>query len=345
MAASFVKKSNNLFYLRLTGNTNLVNFAAISQASNTYNLYIQGSDSGTVTISKPYNDNGGTYYTLSANPIPDGGNLDNGRFPGTEQLYSYSGYGTREYQVTGYNQNGTEYVYDGSTGGTMCLGGTSLSWGGYAYPGDGYISNPLAVGVKVGGSWRNAGTMFIRQSGVWKEIINAYVKQGGTWRKFYQNFGNSSWINMVELTDDAIDFGVQVIPVWSWPVSSFDGNENYYPADVTSSAFSDIITAPNTQSVTLKVNLSPGFGGGGAYASMLLRRISDSSVIWSRALSGSTSAFLTENITFNVDAGQSYRFESIVIVPYGSLGSNSASVQRYEDNQTVYSNIAIVFSD
>ena len=347
MAASFVKKSNQLFYLRLTGDTTAVKFAAVSNAGNTYNLYIQGSDDGTVTISKPNSDGGGPYYSESANPVPSGGNLDNGRFPGTEQLYSYSGYGTREYRVTGYNQNGTEYVYDGSTGGTMCLGGSSLTWGGYAYPGDGYISNPLAVGVKVGGVWRNAGTIFIRQSGVWKEIINAYVKQGGTWRKYYQNFGNSSWINMLELTDDAIDFGVQVIPVWIWPVSTFDGDSqpNYINIDSTSNASSDIVTVPSSQSITL--NVSFDLQGSNDYASMLLRRISDSAIIWSYSLSGSTSTSYSTNVTFNVTAGESYRFESTVILSLITYaGTSYARVRR--DNSSgvlVYQNSANLYSD
>lgn len=334
MAASFIKKNDGNYYLRLTENTTSVKFAAVSQAGNTYNFYING----TLYISKPYIEDGIAYYTSSASPVPAGGNLDDGRFPGTETAHYFSGSGTRDYYLS----------FDSSpTPGTFfALGGEALYWGGYAYPGDGYVQNSLAVGIKVpsytyqnvtvtgalthvfddvnnvntlfNGSganfqnynldspdgtpctgslnyeskyyrvtwnnqlptndyslnitildnqsssgahagfislcaigqktsqyfdvqfyhnqdpinsisyvrsfsasatysiavptqWSNAYNLFVKQSGVWREISNAYIKQNGVWRKFYQNFGNSSWINMLELADDAIDFGVQVI--------------------------------------------------------------------------------------------------------------------------------------
>lgn len=45
----------------------------------------------------------------------------------------------------------------------------------------------------------------------WSECESAYLKTSNGWEKIYQNNTNSSWINMLELTDDAIDFAVQVI--------------------------------------------------------------------------------------------------------------------------------------
>lgn len=248
MAASFIKKNDGNYYMRLTDNTTQVKFAAVSQAGNTYTFSINGS----VVVSKIYNDDiydpinnpsHGTeniYYTASANPIPAGSpilspysvpdynNCLNGyydsandtficyqygtqlvnRFPGSETAYTYS-------RTTGPNTQ-TDYSLTFSssgTGTTFYLGGTSLNWGSnlYAYPGSGYISNPLAVGVKDSGSWKNSYNMFIKNSNQWKEVKTAWIKQGGVWKKFFQNYGNSSWINMLEGTDDAIDFAVQVI--------------------------------------------------------------------------------------------------------------------------------------
>jgi hypothetical protein len=197
MAATFIKKNDGNYYLRLTDSTTSVKFAAVSQAGNTYTFSVGGTE----YVSKPFNDEF-IFYSSSANPVPSGGILDNDRFPGTETVYNFPGSGVRDYLLS---------FSAGPTPGTQFyLGGESLTWGDFAYPGSGYIANPIAVGVKQSGSWKNAGNIFVKQSGTWREVINAYIKQGGVWKKYYQNFGNSSWINMLELTDDAIDFGVQV---------------------------------------------------------------------------------------------------------------------------------------
>lgn len=45
----------------------------------------------------------------------------------------------------------------------------------------------------------------------WSECETAWLKTASGWQKFYQNNTNSSWINLLELTDDAIDFAVKVI--------------------------------------------------------------------------------------------------------------------------------------
>lgn len=198
MAANFILKNDGNYYMRLTDSTTSVKFAAVSEAGNTYTFSV----AGTTRVSKPNDDANVTYYTSSASPVPAGGTLNNSRFPGAETTYTYSGSGTRDYLLSFTSSGpGTQFY----------LGGSSLTWGGFAYPGSGYISNPVAVGVKQSGSWKNAGNIFVKQSGTWREVTNGYVKQGGVWKKFYQNFGNSSWINMLEGIDDAIDFGIQVI--------------------------------------------------------------------------------------------------------------------------------------
>lgn len=199
MAASFIKKNDGNFYMRLTDTTTSVKFAAVSQAGNTYTFSVDG----TVVVTKSFSDFFNIiYYTSSVDPIPAGGTLNNGRFPGAETTYTFPGSGTRDYLLS----------FTSSGGGTLFyLGGEALTWGGFAYPGSGYVSNPIAVGVKQSGTWENAGNIFVKQSGSWREISNAYIKQNGVWEKFYQNFGNSSWINMLDGSDDAIDFGVQVI--------------------------------------------------------------------------------------------------------------------------------------
>ena len=201
MAATFIEKNDGNYYMRLTDSTTSVKFAAVSEAGNTYTFSVDG----TQRVSKPNSDGTTTYYSSSANPVPAGGTLNSGRFPGAETTYTFespSGSGTRDYLLSFTSSGpGTQFY----------LGGASLTWGDFAYPGSGYISNPIAVGVKQSGSWKNAGNIFVKQSGTWREVTNAYIKQGGVWKQYYQNFGNSSWINMLEGTDDAIDFGVQVI--------------------------------------------------------------------------------------------------------------------------------------
>ena len=197
MAATFIEKNDGNYYMRLTDSTTSVKFAAVSNAGNTYTFSVDG----TQRVSKPNSDDT-IYYSSSANPVPAGGTLNSGRFPGAETTYTFSGSGTRDYLLSFTSSGpGTQFY----------LGGASLTWGGFAYPGSGYEFNPIAVGVKQSGSWKNAGNIFVKQSGTWREVTNAYIKQGGVWKKYYQNFGNSSWINMLEDIDDAIDFGVQVI--------------------------------------------------------------------------------------------------------------------------------------
>jgi hypothetical protein len=342
MAASFIQKSNGQFYLRLTGNTTTVKFAAVANAGNTYSFYIYGSDSGTIAISKPFPNNE-TYYSASANPVPNGGYYTES-FSGAETAYTFSGSGTRDYLIVGYgvdyNGNGTEYTYNNDNA-LMCLGGATLSWGSYAYPGDGYISLPISAGVKNGGVWNSAYNIFVKNGGVWKECQTAWIKQGGTWKKFYQNFGNSSWINMLELLDDPIDFAIQVIEIWGWPVSSFDTISDVGPRGTfTSNATSDTATPPNSQSTTLYIEIYPVSGSS---ANLSLIRSSDGATIWTRLNITST---YTETITFNVDTGSSYYFSSSVSIPSGGAGTSYTYVRRNNSSGTlVYSNSANIYFD
>jgi len=212
MSATFIKKSDGNFYLRLTESTTSVKFAAITEANNTYQVFIPGSTIGTITISKDFTGTGGViYYSASATPIPSGGVLTTD-FGGVEITYTFSGSGIRDYLLSYSTQLGLgEPGYPGPGSAIFYLGGQSLGWGDYAYPGSGYINLPIAVGVKDGGVWKNSGNIFIKSSGVWKECETMYVKQSGTWEQIYKNYNNSSWINLLEGVDDAIDFGMQVI--------------------------------------------------------------------------------------------------------------------------------------
>ena len=250
MAASFIKKSDGSYYLRLTGFTNDIIFSAVSESGNTYTFSV----GGTQYVSKPSDDGSNTYYTSSASPIPSGGILDNSRFPGTETLRFFSGSGTRDY-ILSFSAVPTPWT-------RFYLGGEALTWGGYAYPGDGYISNSIGVGVKTGGSWKNSGNIFLKYVNEWKEIATGWIKVNGVWKKFYQNFGNSSWINMLEGVDDAIDFGVKVT----------------IPTDLT------IIFNTNQTNINLQSAFNTTFGPT-AWASTLPKRV----IINSGVIIGSTS--------------------------------------------------------
>ena len=201
MGARFIKKSDGNFYMRLDGNTTQVKFAAVSEAGNTYDFSV----GGTLRVEKIYSDNG-IYYTSSASPIPSGGNSGDSRFLGTETTITYSR------TTPGVDDYLLSFTASGS-GTAFYLGGESLTWGGYAYPGDGYLNNAFNLGVKDGGSWENVGNVFIKDNGVWKECEGIWIKNNGSWGQVFANYGNSSWICMLEGTDDAIDFCVQVIAV------------------------------------------------------------------------------------------------------------------------------------
>ena len=203
MAASFIKKSDGNFYLRLTNNTTNVRFGAVSEANATFKFYINGN----LIVDKALPDSGSTYYTQSATPIPNNGVLDStaSRYPGAETTYTFPGSGIRDdllsytTSVTGVNN--------------FYLGGTLLTWGTnlYSYPGSGYLETNFGVGVKVNGNWNNADVVYVKDNNIWKQCAKMFIKQDGIWKQENQSNGDSLWINVLTGIDDAIDLAVIVI--------------------------------------------------------------------------------------------------------------------------------------
>ena len=111
MAAFFIRKSDNLHYLRLTGNTTTVKFAAAKEALNSYQLDILRpiGVGGTISITATNTTN---VHTSSAVPIPNGSTLNGGVFTNVETSFVFeSGPTTRDYQVRGFS-NTIEYTYN-----------------------------------------------------------------------------------------------------------------------------------------------------------------------------------------------------------------------------------------
>ena len=116
MAAFFIRKSDNLNYLRLTGNTTTVKFAAAKEATNSYQLDILRpvGVGGTISITATYSNTITTVHTSSAVPIPNGSTLNQGVFTNVETSFVFeSGPTTRDYQVRGFSNN-IEYNYNQS---------------------------------------------------------------------------------------------------------------------------------------------------------------------------------------------------------------------------------------
>lgn len=122
MAAFFIRKSDNLHYLRLTGNTTTVKFAAVKEAINSYQLDILRpvEVGGTISITATTTTNVTTnVHTSSAVPIPNGSTLNGGVFTNVETQFVFeSGPTTRDYQVRGFSNDGAlttnsiEYNYN-----------------------------------------------------------------------------------------------------------------------------------------------------------------------------------------------------------------------------------------
>lgn len=111
MAAFFIRKSDNLHYLRLTGITTTVKFAAAKEAQNFYQLDILRpvGVGGTISITATTTTN---VHTSSAVPIPTGSTLNNGVFTNVETSFGFEpGPTTRDYQILGYGNN-IEYTYN-----------------------------------------------------------------------------------------------------------------------------------------------------------------------------------------------------------------------------------------
>ncbi len=116
MAAFFIRKSDNLHYLRLTGNTTTVKFAAVKEAVNSYQLDILRpvGVGGTISITANSTPNNAYIHTSSAVPIPNGSTLNQGEFTNVETSFVFeSGPTTRDYRVRGYS-SGIEYNYNQS---------------------------------------------------------------------------------------------------------------------------------------------------------------------------------------------------------------------------------------
>jgi hypothetical protein len=116
MAAFFIRKSDNLHYLRLTGNTKTVKFAAAKEAVNFYRFDILRpvGVGGSISIGASTTAGIATFHTESAVPIPTGSTLksNNDVFTNVEISFEFeSGPTTRDYQILGYGNN-IEYTYN-----------------------------------------------------------------------------------------------------------------------------------------------------------------------------------------------------------------------------------------
>lgn len=123
MAAFFIRKSDNLHYLRLTGNTTTVKFAAAKEAVTSYQLDILRpvGVGGTISITA---NNTTNVHTSSAVPIPNGSTLNEGAFTNVETSFVFeSGPTTRDYQVRGFSNN-IEYTYNQSAATNTSVGCT-----------------------------------------------------------------------------------------------------------------------------------------------------------------------------------------------------------------------------
>ena len=116
MSAFFIRKSDNLHYLRLTGNTTTVKFAAAKEALNSYRLDILRpvGVGGTISITATITAANVHVHTSSAVPIPNGSTLNQGVFTNVETSFVFeSGPTTRDYQVRGFSTNPViEYNYN-----------------------------------------------------------------------------------------------------------------------------------------------------------------------------------------------------------------------------------------
>lgn len=219
MGARFIKKNDGNMFLRIDGGTNQVQFAAASSASNIYNLYIYGL----CTISKPYSDadigGGGqtSNFPYSVFDVYDERYMINNdpNSPLVSSVFNVTS-GT-DYYIEGASNTGRYYtIQQGgsvSNPGILALGGeflSELTTPIAAFPGSGTGIQPKYVKIKTGGNWKNAFGYYVKYNGEWKEVRNAYIKSGGSWRQYHLSNENSQYINLIEGTDDAIDFCVYV---------------------------------------------------------------------------------------------------------------------------------------
>jgi len=127
---------------------------------------------------------------------------------GINQVITSDGSGTRLFQVTGVNQNNTQYTTT-NTSNFLCLGNTVLEFqnGVIAYPG---VAKDKNLFVKLSGNWKPSRNIFVKHQNAWKQCERVWIKSGGVWKESYLR-NTSDWVNMLELYDDTLDFAVQVV--------------------------------------------------------------------------------------------------------------------------------------
>ena len=381
MAVEFIRKNDGLYYLRLTGITSAVYFAAAADAGNRYILDIQDLVGIGTAVRIRYNNptaDSGAYRSFGTNPIPNNSTLDDSRFSSslyttganppestpmqinTQFFYPDILVGTREYRVNGfgskvvstnpivfgdyfeYLSTVTNYGPSGPDNTQMVLGGESLAWTDtgnnplYAFPGSGGISNARAVGIKVDGSWQASTNVYVKHLDSWRQALNIYVKQGGVWRLAYRNLGNSGWINLLENTDDALDFAVYAYEPWYWPSSdplSIVGTGTNFTAN---SSIVGPVTTLSSQ--TLYITLSMGVTGSDTSgASVKLSRTfnaTNPTPSYQTVLIGPRGPFgtgqpgvSTSIVTASLTPGMQIQFKAEFGIPVGGVGIQSAIVR------------------
>lgn len=138
------------------------------------------------------------------------GGVDDPSFTGTGQVITVGGSGTRYYEVTGVNQDGTQYTTTNQNY-FLCLGNTVLQFQNntIAYPG---IPKNKNLFVNSSGNWNPSRNIFVKHENSWRQCEKVWVKSGNVWKESYVR-NSSDWVNMLEGFDDTLDFAVQVVAV------------------------------------------------------------------------------------------------------------------------------------
>ncbi len=140
--------------------------------------------------------------------ISKNGGVNDPSYEGINQVITSDGSGTRLFQVTGVNQDNTQYTTT-STSNFLCLGNTVLEFqnGVIANPG---VAQDKNIFVKLSGNWKPSRNIFVKDDNAWKQCEKVWVKSNGVWKESYLR-NSSDWVNMLELYDDTLDFAVQVV--------------------------------------------------------------------------------------------------------------------------------------
>jgi len=140
--------------------------------------------------------------------ISKNGGENNPSYVGLNQVITAGGSGTRLFQVTGVNQNNTQYTTT-NTSNFLCLGNTVLEFQNnvIAYPG---VAKDKNLFVKLSGNWKPSRNIFVKHQNAWKQCEKVWIKSNGDWKESYVR-NSSDWVNMLELYNDTLDFAVQVV--------------------------------------------------------------------------------------------------------------------------------------